>query len=236
MSDDSVENWLSKFSNADWRAYAPQAGPELQHSASFFMAGNNPPLADLLEHAIRGSSLPERARIVHSEPDVFQRRTEPKLLHERLIEELTTAQQQMQSEPLVQYTAPLDYTQPPTKHRTLGEPAPETIAFVDREPVPQPELIPPGMHEETILAEPDTAPLPAAEALKEHLSGKARQRLSAGAGLGGRAKALARAARQMTRRMRMRDWNRRRLALLSISIALFSIERRSNFFSARRLS
>jgi hypothetical protein len=220
MSDDSVENWLSKFSNANWRAYAPQAGPELQHPASFFRVENNPPLADLLEHAIRGSGLPERARIVHSEPDAFQRTTEPKLLHERLIEELTTAQQQMQSEPPVQYVAPPDYTEPPAEHSTLDKPAPETIAFADREPVSWPELIPPGMHEErmheeTILAEPDTAPLPAAEALKEHLRGKARQSPSAGAGLGGRAKPLAHPARQMTRRMGMRDWNRRRLALLS---------------------
>ena len=214
MSDDSVENRLSKFSNADWRAYAPQAGPELQHPASFFMVENNPPLADLLEHAIRGSGLPERARIIHSEPDAFQRTIEPKLLHERLIEELTTAQQQMQSGPPVQYTAPLGYTEP-TEHRTLDKPAPETIAFVGQEPVSRPELITPEMREETILAEPDTAPLPAAEALKEHLSGKPRQSPSAGVGLAGRVKALVHRARQMTRRMGMRDWNRRRLALLS---------------------
>src|SRR5271166_5306981 len=134
MSDDSVENWLSKFSNADWRAYAPQAGPELQHPASFFMVENNTPLADLLEHAIRGSGLPERARVVHSEPDAFQHTTEPKLLRERLIEELTTAQQQMQSEPPVQHAAPPDYTEPPAEHSTLDKPAPETIAFADREP------------------------------------------------------------------------------------------------------
>jgi len=215
MSDDSVENRLSRFSSADWRAYAPQAGPELRHPASFFTVETNPPLADLLEHAIRGSGLPERARIVHSEPDAFQYTAEPKLLHDRLIEELTTAQQQMQSEPPVQYTAPPDYTEPPIEHRRLDKPAPEMIAFVDREPVPQPELIPPGLREETTLAEPDTVFLPAAEALKEHLSGKTRQTLSAGAGLNGWAKALAHRARQMTRRMRMRDWNRRRLALLS---------------------
>ena len=215
MSDDSVENRLSRFSSADWRAYAPQAGPELRHPASFFTVETNPPLADLLEHAIRGSGLPERARIVHSEPDAFQHTTEPKLLHDRLIEELTTAQQQMQSEPPVQYTAPPDYTEPPIEHRRLDKPAPETIAFVDREPVPQPELIPPGRREEAILAEPDTVFLPAAEALKEHLSGKTRQTHSAGAGLNGWVKVLAHRARQMTRRMRMRDWNRRRLALLS---------------------
>ena len=193
----------------------PKPVPGFNIRPLFSWRENNPPLADLLEHAIRGSGLPERARLVHSEPDAFQRPTEPKLLHERLIEELTTAQQQMQSEPPVQHAAPLDYTEPPTEQRTLDKPAPETIAFVDREPVSRPELIPPGMHEETILAEPDTAPLPAAEALKEHLSGKARQSLSAGAGLGGRVKVLAHPARQMTRRMRMRDWNRRRLALLS---------------------
>jgi hypothetical protein len=215
MSDDSVENRLSRFSNADRRAYAPQAGPELRHPASFFMAGNNPPLADLLEHAIRGSGLPERARIVHSEPDAFQRTTEPKRLHDRLIEELTTAQQQMQSEPPVQYTAPPDYTEPPIEHRRLDKPAPETIAFVEQEPVSGPEPFAPGLREETILAEPDTVFLPAAEALKEHLSGKTRQTLSAGASLNGWAKALAHRVRQMTRRMRMRDWNRRRLALLS---------------------
>ena len=215
MSDDSVENRLGRFSSADWRAYAPQAGPELQHSASFFMVENNRPLADLLEYAIRGSGLPERAGIVYSEPDAFQRTTEPKLLHDRLIEELTTAQQLMQSEPPVQYTAPPDYTEPPTEHRPLDKPAPETVAFVDQEPVSGPESIAPGLREETILAEPDTVPLPAAEALKEHLSRKTRQTPSAGAGLGGGVKALAHRARQMTRRMRMRDWNRRRLALLS---------------------
>jgi hypothetical protein len=213
MSDDSVENRLSRFSSANWRAYAPQAGPELRHPASFFIAENNRPLADLLEHAIRGSGLPERARIVHSEPDAFQYTTEPKLLHDRLIEELTTAQQHMQSEPPVQYTAPPDYTEPPIEHRPFA--APETIAFVDRELVSGPEPIQPELPKETILADPDTVFLPAAEALKEHLSGKTRQTLSAGAGLKGWAKALAQRARQMTRRMRMRDWNRRRLALLS---------------------
>ena len=215
-NDDSAEYRLSKFSNAGRRAYAhPQAGPELQHPASFFMVENNPPLADLLEHAIRGSGLPERARIGHSELDAFRRAAEPKLLHERLIEELATAQQQMQAEPPVQYTAPPEYIEPPAERRALEEPAPETIAFIHREPVSRPELIPPGMREETILPEPDAVPLPAAEALKEHLSGKPRQSLPAGAGLAGRVKALAHAARRMTRRMRMRDWNRRRLALLS---------------------
>jgi len=215
-NDDSAEYRLSKFSNADRRAYAhAQAGPGLQHPASFFIVENNPPLADLLEHAIRGSGLPERARIDHSELHAFQRATEPKLLHERLIEELTIAQQQMQAEPPVQYTTPLEYTEPPTERSALEEPAPETMVFVHREPVSRPELVPPGMHEETILPEPDTVPLPAAEALKEHLSGKTRQSLSAGAGLAGRVKALVRTVRRMTRRMRMRDWNRRRLALLS---------------------
>ena len=88
-NDDSAEYRLSKFSNADRRAYAhAQAGPGLQHPASFFIVENNPPLADLLEHAIRGSGLPERVRIDHSELHAFQRATEPKLLHERLIEEL----------------------------------------------------------------------------------------------------------------------------------------------------
>lgn len=216
MIDDSAENRLSKFSNAGRRAYAhPQPRPEFQHPASFFMGENNPPLADLLEHAIRGSGLPERARIDHSGLDAFQRTTEPELLHERLIEELTTAQQQMQAEPPVKYAAPLDYTEPPAERRALEKPAPETIAFAGREPVFRPGLIPPGTHEETDLAEPDTAPLPAAEALKEHLSGKTRRSLSAGAGLAGGVKALAHTARCMTRRMRMRDWNRRRLALLS---------------------
>ncbi len=207
-SDDSVENRLSKFSGADGRVYVhSQSGPELQRPAS--------PLADLLEHAIRGSSLHERTRIDHGELDRFQHTAEPNLLHERLIEELTTAQQQMQTEPPVQYAPPLEYTEPLVEHSALEEPAPEAFDLSDPGLASLPELILPAMPEETDSPEPGAVLRTAAEALEENLGEDAMPSHAPGAGPASRAKALGRTARRMARRMRMRDWNRRRLAFLS---------------------
>ena len=215
-NDDSAENRLSKFSGADRGAYAHfQADPGFQHPASPLMLENNPPLADLLEHAIRGSGLHERTRIEHGEFDGFQRAAEPNLLHERLIEELTTAQQQMQPEPPVQYATPLEYTELEVDYRALEEPAPEAFDLGDREPVSLPELITPAMQEETDSTEPDTVLRTAAEALEEHLGGAAMLSNTTDAGLAGRAKTFGQTAQRITRRMRIWDWNRRRLAFLS---------------------
>jgi len=214
--DDSAENRLSKFSNADRRAYLhSQTDAELQPPISPLMPENNPPLADLLEHAIRGSGLHERARLDAAAPDATHDTAEPNILHDRLIEELTTAQQQMRAEPEVQYAKPLEYMEPAAEPMALEEPGPEPFAFIDREPASPAELIPPAMPEETDSTGPDITPRTAAEALEEHLGGEKLQSHAASVGLADRAESFSQKARRMARRMRMRDWNRRRLALLS---------------------
>ena len=116
MSDNSGENRLSKFSNADRRLILhSQTDAKLQHPSSPLLSENEPHLAHLLEYAIRGSGLHERAQFDAGTPHA----SEPGLLHERLIEELTTAQQQMRAEPPAQYAEqPLMY----------GDPAPQDEA------------------------------------------------------------------------------------------------------------
>ncbi len=215
-NDDLVEKRLSKFSNADRRAYLhSQTDAELQHPISPLMSENNPPLADLLEHAIRGSGLHERARLDAGTPDATHDTAEPNLLHDRLIEELTTAQQQLRAEPEVQYAKPVEYVEPAVEPMTLEELVPEMFAFSDRELASLPELIPPAMPEETDSTGPDIAPRTAAEALEEHLSRDELRSHAASVGLADRAKSFGQKVRRVARRMRMRDWNRRRLALLS---------------------
>ena len=63
MSDDLAENRLSKFSNADRRLIPlSQTDAKLQHPSSPLLSENEPHLAHLLEYAIRGSGLHERAQ------------------------------------------------------------------------------------------------------------------------------------------------------------------------------
>ena len=101
MTNDDREKRPSKFSDADLRTYLhSRPGPSRSLLLLLLAPENDPPLADLLEHAIRGSGLHERARLDEGTPGSASGASEPDLLHERLIEELTTAQKQMRAERL----------------------------------------------------------------------------------------------------------------------------------------
>ena len=239
MTNDDREKRLSKFSDADLRAYLhSQAGAKPQHSSSALAPENDPPLADLLEHAIRGSGLHERARFDEAIPGASGA-SESNPFHERLIEELTTAQNQMREEPPVEYAegpfgyaeppaleempaeppapyakSPLDYGEPPVAHlMALEEPAPAPFAFIDQAPAALSDLIPPALFEERA---PDAAPRKAGEALEPPAVGFNLRSQAARATLENAAKALVQTSRNHSRRVRMRDWSRRRLALLSV--------------------
>ncbi len=239
MTNDDREKRLSKFSDADLRAYLhSQAGAKPHPSSSPLAPENDPPLADLLEHAIRGSSLHERARLDEATPGNASGASESNPLHERLIEELTTAQNQMREEPPVEYAEapfgyaeqsaleempaepyarlPPDYGEAPVAHMALEEPAPALFALIDQAPAPLSDLIPPANLEDAIERAPDATPFKADEALEQPAAGFNLRSQAARATLGNAAKALVQTSRNNSRRVRMQDWSRRRLALLSV--------------------
>ena len=155
MSDDSAENRLSKFSNADRRLILrSQTDAKLQQPSPPLLSENEPHLAHLLEHAIRGSGLHERTQFDAGTDDPSSNAADAGRLHERLIEELTTAQQQMRAEPpaqyaeqtlinaepaardAVHYAKPLDYTEPAVEYPAFEEPQYTTFQLTDQEPTP----------------------------------------------------------------------------------------------------
>jgi hypothetical protein len=237
MSDDSAENRLSKFSNTDRRLMLhSQTDAKLQHPSPPLLSENEPHLAHLLEHAIRGSGLHERAQFDAGTAEASTHAADPGLLHGRLIEELTTAQQQMRAEPPAQYAEqPLIYAEPATHQeqaeppvlyaKPLDEPAAEYPAFqepqyttfelTDQEPASLPEQISSALPEEADSRKPNVEPRKVTEALEEHLSADKLRRDPRDVAGAERANTLGQKARSLTRRIRMRDWNRRRLALLS---------------------
>ena len=97
---------------------------------------------------------------------------EPGLLHERLIEELTTAQRQIraeppaqyaeqpliyaepaaqdEAEPAVHYSKPLDYTEPAVEYPAFEEPQYTTFELTDQDVAFRPELISSALPEETV--------------------------------------------------------------------------------------
>ena len=237
MSDDSAENRLSKFSNADRHSIPySQTDAKLQDPSPPLLSENEPHLAHLLEHAIRGSGLHERAHFDAGTADPSTHAADPGLLHGRLIEELTTAQQQMRAEPPqyaeqtlidaepatqeraeppVHYGKPPHYTEPAVEYRAFEEPQYTTFELTDQEPASLPELISSAPPEETDSREPDVEPRKVTEALEEHLSADKLRRDPADVAGADRTNTPSQRARSRTRRIRMRDWNRRRLALLS---------------------
>jgi len=237
MSDDSAENRLSKFSNADRRLMLhSQSDAKLQHPSPPLLSENEPHLAHLLEHAIRGSGFHERVQFDAGKAEASTHAADPGLLHGRLIEELTTAQQQMRAEPPAQYAEqPLIYAEPATHQeqaeppvlyaKPLDEPAAEYPAFqepqyttfelTDQEPASLPEQISSALSEEADSRKPNVEPRKVTEALEEHLSADKLRRDPGDVAGADRANTLGQKARSLTRRIRLRDWNRRRLALLS---------------------
>ena len=234
-NDKSAGNRRSGFLNADRLSRRdPSAEPGPDHTASAGTAENGHPLAALLEHAIRGSGLHERAQLdPGAEADPQGAAAPPDLLHDKLIEELTTAQQLMRVEPPVQHAEPLDGPEPQEFPRS--EPAvlyanfqpsadhpperfpieglvPEALAPVHPEPAPLTEPPPPAAFEYIGPAEQAAAPPMAQEPLKE--IGDAEKQPSAGDR--SRGNTLGRKVLNLARRMRPKEWNRRRLALLSV--------------------
>ena len=195
MSDDSVENRLSKFSNADRRLIVhSQTDAELQHPSPPLLSENEPHLAHLLEHAIRGSGLHERAQFDAVRADPPTPAADPGLLHGRLIQELTTAQQQMRAEPPTQYAEqplmsgepgakeqaetpihyakPLDYKVSAVEyHPAFEEPQHTPFELTDQDVAsPRPELISSALPDEPVSREQDVEPRKVTEALEQHLS------------------------------------------------------------------
>jgi hypothetical protein len=110
----------------------------------------------------------------------------------RLIDDASAAQEQSQSEP--QTARPLSLEEPPLARLKAGEPAPKT-------PFPAHD----GAHE--ALAQP-------AEAITfEDPDPPVQPRVETASGL---AKTVLDATNKLSRRVRIRDWRRRRLALLSV--------------------
>ncbi len=200
-NDDPAKARLSKFSNADRRAYThPQ---------------KDTPLADLLEHAIRDSGLGEHVRPGPADGQMPPRATEPETVPVKLIEELTTAQEQILSAKQLEHTEPpLTYAEPPILPETpLEEPVPAAFDAIAQAAAPSAEAIP--------SADPAGSGHAAAGAALGALGGDAASReASHRKRPGGVARtALAKGAKAVadaSRRMRARDWRRRRLALLSI--------------------
>ncbi len=241
MTNDEREKRLSKFSNADLRAYLRSHADAKPQSPSSLTPENDPPLADLLEHAIRGGGVHARTRPDEGAPGNSPGTPDSNFLHERLIEELTTAQEQIRAEPPVEYVEvplgyahppaqeqmtaeppvshaklPLDYAEPRVEHTALEEPLPAMFALIDQGPASLSDLIPPVIPEDTVPSAPDVAPRKAAEATEQLLAGLNLRREAARAALENTAKALVQRSRSISRRIRMRDWSRRRLALLSV--------------------
>ncbi len=242
MTNDDREKRPSKFSNADLRAYLhSQAGAKPQPPSSPLAPEDDSPLADLLEHAIRGSGLQERGRFEEGTPGDASGASEPNLLHDRLIEELTTAQKQIRAEPAVEYgeaslgyaeppaldempaeplvsyaKLPLDYGEPPIEHMALEEPAPAMFALIEHEPASLSGLFSPAIPEDAIARAPDSTPRMANEVQEQPAAGVNLRSQAAGSALENAAKTLVQRSRDISRRMRMRDWSRRRIALLSV--------------------
>ena len=238
MSDDSGENRLSKFSNADRRLIPhSQTDAKLQQPFPPLLSENEPHLAHLLEHAIRGSGLHEPAQFDAGAADPSPNAAAPGGLHERLIEELTTAQEQMRAEPPAQYAEqpltyaeptakeeaeppvhyakPLDHTESAVEYPAFEEPQYTTFELADQEPASIPGLVSSARPEETDSREPDVEPRNVTEALEEHLSADRLRRDPGDVARADRTKTPGQKARSLMHRIQLRDWKRRRLAFLS---------------------
>lgn len=190
-NEDRASNRLSKFSNAGRHAYAPaQRDTAFEQPPTPRLEAKEQPLADLLEHAIRGAGLAQG----EPPPDdaaAFQSK-QPGVLPEKLIEELKTAQEKLQSEP------------PPESPLALEEPL---LLETLQQPAAPPDA--PAAEETAALELSPADEIPVQEDI-------ARPSQFEGAGIAHRAKAALVMPGGLSRRMRWRDWRRRRLALLSV--------------------
>jgi hypothetical protein len=177
-NQDSGDTRLSKFSNANRRALQPQASGR--------DSPEDPPLANLLETAIRGGR--------GEQSDRDGEASEP--ARDRLIEELSAAQEQIWSEPPAGHPLPLE--EPPLAFLKAEELA---LALEAETPF---SAYSRAEEAETRLAEPAVTFEDADEPLERRVASA------------GMAKAALDASGKLSRRVRIRDWRRRRLALLSV--------------------
>ena len=227
MNDDSVEDRLCKFFSTPLRA-APYSGIAAEAMPPLAFE-NAPRLADLLEYAIRGIGLHERSRLDESA-------SVRGALPERLIEELKTAQEQMRAEPPVLYEATLggaagfvepqeaailhreepSYDKPSYDEASydLVEVA-NDLAMEETAPLAGLDLLSPTAEEEEPMVEPEAAYLRAAEPLNRVLAEDWIRSQAVGLLLADRPKTIRHRVRNLVAWMRLKEWNRRRLALLS---------------------
>jgi hypothetical protein len=180
-NQDSGDARLSKFSNANRRAFQSSA------------PGNppaDPPLANLLETAIRSGIAEHSSRSDQAEAEVSD------TARDRLLEELSQAQEQIWSEPPA--SQPLSVGEPPL---ALFEPESPALALEAEEPVFAYDRA------------QETQVQPAEPAMTFEDAETPAERRSGPAGL---AKTVLDASNALSRRVRIRDWRRRRLALLSV--------------------
>jgi len=190
--DDSEKQRLSKFSRADRGAYSFN-GPA---------AAKPDPLAEALEQVIRSGALPTD-RVANHVPDAPL--PAPDVIHARLIEELHSAREQIRQAPVVE-------SEPPRTHP----------------PIIDVEILPPeGALSLTVPNTVDVTLEPRSSFLgraRESLRGfqiAAAERMQ---GARRQASHLARTGRRiaadlgaaLSRRMRLKDWRRRRLALVAL--------------------
>ncbi|MBJ7533982.1 hypothetical protein JDN40_07695 [Rhodomicrobium vannielii ATCC 17100] len=193
MTDDDSENQrLSKFSRADRGAYG-FGGPS---------AAKPDPLAEALEQVIRGRAQPADRIETHvpDEPPPPPRPA-PQAIHSRLIEELHSAREQIRQAP-------------------SNESAPPQI--LEGEILPPPGSLSPAVPNAVdVKPEPGDSFLVRAKENVRRLRISAAERLHGSTRVAGHLAASGRRAATdtgaaLSRRMRLKDWRRRRLALLCL--------------------
>ncbi|MBT3069949.1 hypothetical protein KKP04_03580 [Rhodomicrobium sp. Az07] len=191
MTDDDSENQrLSKFSRADRGAYSFGAP----------VAASPDALAEALEQAIRSGALPADRAPMRA-PEQPPSRPTPEATHARLIEELHSAREQIRQIPASESAAPSVADVeilPPLRALSLAVSDP-----VEATPEPGSSLL--GRASETLRG------LKVSAAERLHGSGRVASHLAAS----GR-RTAADIGTALFRRMRLKDWRRRRLALLSL--------------------
>jgi hypothetical protein len=190
--DNSGDPRLSKFSNANRRAY--------QRAEDGAPLDDDPPLANLLETAIRDRALPNQAPLF--QPDQGSSRDGEDAeagLSARLIEELKAAQEQIRAAPSQETPASMEEPPPsPFELAAAQAPIPEVAYSEGRDADGEPAIL-------DLTLEDAALDRPVRQSTQ-----------AAGTALAKGAKAALAASGKLSRNMRLRDWRRRRLALLSV--------------------
>ncbi len=190
--EDSGEPRLSKFSNANRRAYQQRANGASDGLSPPVPFDDDPPLANMLETAIRDRGLSGPASSFQPDSEGTEA-----ALPARLIEELKAAQDQIRG------GAPIET-------RAMGEPP--LALFNPSGQAPDPQAAQDAARDAGV--DPAVLSLSLEDAVAAGRVKPSTQ--AAGAVLATGASAVLAASGKLSRAVRIRDWRRRRLALLSV--------------------